>query len=158
MNSKRGRLVWLVAAIGILGGCASKPWQGSQNGSATGDKAADASALLPKENVVSVQVVKKALLGKSFMPGGALAQYRRGKVAYEIFLSELPTPTDSNIALAHWEDALKNPKLVKSMAAYYGVDAGRPIYVFARGQWVCGIAGLSEEDADRQARMLAGRL
>ncbi len=158
MNRKRSRLFLLVAAIGILGGCASKPWQGSQNGSATGDKTADASALLPKKNVVSVQVVKKALLGKSFMPGGALAQYRRGKVAYEIFLSELPTPTDSAIALARWEDTLKDPELVKSMSAYYGVDAGRPVYVFARGQWVAGIAGLSEKDADQQARMLAQRL
>ena len=152
MDIKGSRLVWLVAAIGILGGCARKP------GPATGDAATHASALLPKENEVTVQVVSKELLGKSFMPGGALARYQKGKVSYEIFLGELPTPTDSAIVLAHWDQALKNPKVVRSLDAYYGVDGGRPIYVFAREQWVAGIIGLSEEEADRQARTLAERL
>jgi hypothetical protein len=158
MDMKRSRLVWLVVTIGILGGCAPRPRQGSQNSLATGGTATDPSALLPKEDVVAVKVVKKELLGKSFMPGGTLARYQRGKVAYEIFLSELPTPTDAAIVLAHWDEALKNPKVVKSLDAYYGIDAGHPIYVFASGPWVAGITGLSEKEADRQARMLAGRL
>jgi hypothetical protein len=149
------RLVWLEVALGILSGCAGKPWQGS---SANGGAAANSSALLPKDDVVAVKVVKKELLGKSFMPGGTLARYQRGKVAYEIFLSELPTPTDAAIVLAHWDEALKNPKVVRSLDAYYGIDAGHPIYVFATGPWIAGITGLSEKEADRQARMLARRL
>jgi hypothetical protein len=107
---------------------------------------------------VAVKVVKKELLGKSFMPGGTLAQYQRGNVAYEIFLSELATPTDAAIVLAHWDQVLKNPKVVQSLDAYYGIDTGHPIYVFASGPWVAGITGLSEKEADRQARMLARRL
>jgi hypothetical protein len=156
MDTKGSRLMWLVVAIGILSACAQKPWQGSQNGSAA--RETDPSALLPKEDVVGVKVVKKELLGKPFMPGGTLARYQRGKVAYEIFLSELPTPTDAAIVLAHWDEALKNPKVVRSLDAYYGTDTGHPTYVFAKGPWVAGITGLSEKEADRQARMLAERL
>jgi hypothetical protein len=148
----------LVAAIGILSGCAPKPWLESQNGSATGATATDPRALLPKEDLVAVKVVKKELLGKSFMPGGTLAQYQRGNVAYEIFLSELATPTDAAIVLAHWDQVLKNPKVVQSLDAYYGIDTGHSIYVFASGPWVAGITGLSEKEADRQARVLARRL
>jgi hypothetical protein len=158
MDGKSSRLIWLVVALGVLGGCAQKAWQGSQNSSATGNAAPDASALLPKENVVAVKVVNKELLDKSFMPGGTVARYRRGQVEYEIFLGELPTATDSAIVLAHWDQALRNPKVVQSLDAYYGVDAGRPIYVFAKGRWVAGITGLSEKEADQQARMLAERL
>ncbi len=158
MGTKGSRLVWLVATIAILGGCAPKPRQASQKSSVTGGTATDASALLPKEGVVAVKVVQKELLGKSFMPGGTLARYQRGKVAYEIFLSELPTPTDAAIVLAHWDEALKNLKLVRSLDAYYGIDTGRPTYVFAKGPWIAGITGLSEQAADREARMLAERL
>jgi hypothetical protein len=158
MNTKGSRLVWLVVTIGTLCGCSAKPWQASQNSSATGGGVTDPSALLPKDDVVAVKVVKKQLLGKSFMPGGALARYQKGKVAYEIFLSELPTPTDAAIVLAHWDQTLKNPQVVRSLDAYYGTDTGHPVYVFARGPWVAGITGLSEKEADRQARMLAGRL
>jgi hypothetical protein len=156
---KKGRcLVWLVVTISFLGGCAPKPRQASQNSSATGRTATDASALLPKDDVVAVKVVKKELLGKAFMPGGTLARYQRGKVAYEIFLSELPTPTDAAIVLAHWDEALSNPKLVRSLDAYYGIDTGHPTYVFAKGPWIAGITGLSEKEADREARILAERL
>jgi hypothetical protein len=158
MSTKGSRVVWLVVTIAILSGCAPKPWQGSKNSSATGGTATDSTALLPKEDVVALKVVKNELLDKSFMPGGTLARYHRGKVAYEIFLSELATPTDAAIVLAHWDEALKNPKVVKSLDAYYGIDAGQPIYVFARGPWVAGITGLSEKEADQQARMLAARL
>ena len=107
---------------------------------------------------MEVKVVQRELLGKAFMPGGALARYQKGKDAYEIFLGKLPTPTDSAIVLAHWEQVLRNLKEVRSLDAYYGVDANRPIYVFAKGPRVAGIAGLPEKEADQQARILAGRL
>jgi hypothetical protein len=100
----------LVAAIGILSGCAPKPWQESQNRSATGATATDPRALLPKEDLVAVKVVKKELLGKPFMPGGTLAQYQRGNVAYEIFLGEVPTPTDAAIVLAALGPCAEEPQ------------------------------------------------
>lgn len=108
--------------------------------------------------MLEVKVSEGNLLGKSFMPPGTLARYRKGNQAYEIFITELPTETDSAIVLAHWDQALKNPKVVKSLDAYYGMDGGRPIYVFAKGRWVAGITGLTENEADQQARALARRL
>jgi hypothetical protein len=144
MGIKSSRPFWFFAAMGILSACSAKPRQ--------------AAALLPKENIVEVKVVQTQLLGKAFMPGGAVARYQHGKNAYEIFLGKLPTPTDSAIVLAHWDQVLKDPKVIQSLDAYYGVDAKRPIYVFAKGPWVAGITGLAEKEADQQARMLAGRL
>jgi hypothetical protein len=135
----------LVLALGILGSCARDRQQTSSNP-------------LPTENMLEVNVSKGNLLGKAFMPAGTLARYRRGNQAYEIFIAEMATETDSAIVLAHWDQALKNPKVVKSLDAYYGTDEGRPIYVFAKGRWVAGITGLTENEADQQARALASRL
>lgn len=147
------RVVWLAAAVCLLVGCAREP---AQNAAAA--RAARESALLPKENVLEVKVVPKELLGKPFMPGGTIARYQKGKDSYEIFLSELPSETDSAIVIAHWDGALKNPKVIRSLDAYYGLDGQRPVYVFAKGHWVAGITGLPEQEADQQARRLAGRL
>jgi hypothetical protein len=38
------------------------------------------------------------------------------------------------------------------------MDAGRPVFVFPKGPWILGIAGLSQKEADAQGRILAGRV
>jgi hypothetical protein len=45
-----------------------------------------------------------------------------------------------------------------SFGGYYGHDAGRPIFVFTKGAWIAGIAGLPEKAADAEARKLAKAL
>lgn len=121
-------------------------------------KPADESHRFPKANLVETKVVDKELMGKSFMPGGTLARYQKGKTEYEMFVARLPSAQDAAFLLPDWRKALTNAKLVPSFGGYFGEDAGRPLFVFAKGAWIAGVAGLAEKQADAQARLLAAEL
>jgi hypothetical protein len=89
------------------------------------------------------------------MPGGTLAHYKNGAVEYDMFLAKT---TDGSFLLPDWSKALTGSRLVPSFGGYFGKDAGRPVFVFAKGPWIAGIAGLPEQDADAAARVLAARI
>lgn len=121
-------------------------------------KPADESRRFPKTNLIDTIVVEKQLLGKPFMPGGTLAQYKKGKTEYDMFIAKTPSPNDAAMILPDWRKALPDAKLVPSFGGYFGRDEGRPIFVFTKGPWIAGIAGLPEKEADQEARKLAAAL
>jgi len=121
-------------------------------------KPPDESRRFPKANLVETKVVEKELLGKPFMPGGTLARYKKGNMEYEMFVARLPTALDAAILLPDWSKTLAGAKLNPSFGGYFGQDAGRPVFVFAKGAWIAGIAGLPATEADSLARTLAGHL
>jgi hypothetical protein len=121
-------------------------------------KPSDESRHLPKANLVGSEVVGKDLLGKPFMPGGTLGHYKKGKTEYDVFIARLPTPLDAAILLPDWSKALTGSKLIPSFGGYFGLDAGRPVFVFTKGVWIAGFAGLSEKEVDAPARTLAAQL
>lgn len=121
-------------------------------------KPSDESRRFPKTNLVDTKVVDKELMGKPFMPGGTLARYKKGKTEYAMFVAKLPTAVDAAILLPDWNKALTDSKLVPAFGGYFGQDAGRPVFVFAKGAWIAGVAGLPEKQADAQARLLAAEL
>ncbi len=121
-------------------------------------KPADESSRFPKTNLVDSKVAVKQLMGKSFMPGGTIAHYKKGKVQYDMFAAKAATPTDAAILLLDWKNALADSKFIASFGGYYGDDAGRPVFVFTKGAWIAGIAGLTEKQADPEARLLAAGL
>ena len=123
-----------------------------------GAQPADESRRLPVESRVGTEVVAKALLGKNFMPGGTVGSYKKGPRAYRMFVAKLKDPTTAAILLLDWKKALQGAKLVPSFGGYFGMDGGQPVFVFTRGAWMAGIAGLSEKEADGEARVLATRL
>ena len=100
-------------------------------------------------------VVEKQLLGKPFMPGGTLAQYKKGRAEFDLFISKMASPTEAALLLPDWKKVLPDAKYEASFGGYYGHDAGRPIFVFAKGSWIAGVAGLPEKEADAEARKLA---
>ena len=118
----------------------------------------DESSHLPLADRVDTKVVDEHLLGQSFMPGGTLGTYRKGKLAYEMFVARTGSPLDAAVLLPDWQKALAGAKLVPAFGAYYGELAGRPVFVFTKGAWIAGIAGLNEKQADLPARALATRL
>lgn len=118
----------------------------------------DESQRFPKTSLISSVVVPKQLLGKAFMPGGTLGQFRKGKAEYDEFIAKTPSPTDAALILPDWKNALTDPKYEASFGGYFGHDAGRPIFVFTKGAWIAGIAGLEEKAADAEARKLAKAL
>ncbi len=121
-------------------------------------KPADESQRFPKANLTGSEVVDNHLLGKTFMPGGTLAHYKKGKLEYEMFVARLPSADDASFLLLDWKKALGDSKLIASFGGYFGQDAGRPLFVFAKGAWIAGVVGLDEKQADAQARLLAAQL
>ena len=75
-----------------------------------------------------------------------------------MFVSKLPNPTDAAIRLLDWKRAMSDAKLVPSFGGYSGKDGDNLVFVFAKGDWLAGIRGLNERDADAQARLLAAQL
>jgi hypothetical protein len=154
-----------VAALAVfLCSCDSKPSvseapkQVETSKPAEKPKPADESRRFPKTNLVGTIVVDQQLLGKPFMPGGTLAQYKKGKTEYQMFLAKTAMPNDAALILPDWRTVLTDAKLIPSFGGYFGRDAGRPVFVFSKGPWIAGIAGLEQKDADTEARKLAAAL
>ncbi len=146
-----------IACAAFLTSCGSAP---EPPPAATTDspKPHDESSSLPTANLIGTRVVNKALLGKAFMPGGTVGSYKNGKAEYEMFIAKLPSAMDAAILLPDWRKALANAKLIPSFGGYFGTDEGRPVFVFTKNAWIAGVAGLSQKDADAQARILAAQL
>ncbi|HVO98273.1 MAG TPA: hypothetical protein VMT15_09420 [Bryobacteraceae bacterium] len=144
----------------LLAACDSKPVasEAPKAAPAAAPKPSDESRRFPKDDQIGSVVVDKELLGKPFMPGGTLVKYRKGKAGYDMFAAKMANPAEAALILPDWRKALTDPKLVPSFGAYYGLDAGRPVFVFSKGPWIAGIAGLSQKDADAAARKLAAAL
>jgi hypothetical protein len=154
------RLLAVVAFAIVLCSCDSKPAPEAKAAPKLVEirRPADESRRFPKTNLLDTVVVDKELLGKKFMPGGTLAQYKKGKTNYEMFIAKAASATDAAVILPDWQHALTDVKFIASFGGYFGRDAGRPVFVFTKGPWIAGIAGLEQKDADTEARKLAKAL
>lgn len=121
-------------------------------------KPSDESRRFSKVHLVDTILVEKQLLGKPFMPGGTLAQYKKGQTEFDMFIAKTASPTDAAVILPDWKKALTDAKYIPSFGGFYGYDAGRPVFVFTKGAWIAGVAGLKEKEADAEARKLAKAL
>lgn len=121
-------------------------------------KPSDESRRFAKANLIRTEVVSEPVWGKPFMPGGTVALYRKGAATHEMFVTKLPAATDAAFLLLDWKKALSDAKLVPSFGGYFGSDNGTPVFVFSKGEWLAGIRGLKQSDADLQARILAAQL
>jgi len=125
-------------------------------------KPADESRRFPTANLTGTELVDRQLMGKSFMPGGTIAHYKRGRLQYDLFAALLPDANAAAFLLPDWRKALGDEKtaaqLVPSFGGYFGSDARRPVFVFSKGAWIAGVAGLPLKDADAEARILAACL
>jgi hypothetical protein len=152
------RTLTVAAFMLLLSSCDSKPVLKEVPKVVETRRPTNESRRFPKTNLVGTIVVEKELLGKAFMPGGTLAQYKKGRTEYEMFLAKAVTASDASLILPDWEHALTDAKFLPSFGGYFGRDAGRPVFVFTKGAWIAGIAGLPEKAADVEARKLAGKL
>jgi hypothetical protein len=153
------RLLWTVILLPLwLSGCGSEPKPAPPVKKAESPKPADESRRFPLANQVDTRVEDREILGKPFMPGGTVARYKKGKTEYEMFLAKMPSATDAATTLPDWRSAMTDAKLVPSFGGYFGMDGGRPVFVFSKGAWIAGVAGLPEKEADLAARDLASRI
>lgn len=152
------RLALLLAAL-CLAGCSSQP--ASAPAPAPEKKTVrppDDTHRFPAQDQVESKVVAGPLLGHSFLSGGNIATYRKGKRQYELLLVRAASPTAAAILLLDYKKALKDPKLIAHFGGYFGLDSGRPAFVFTKNRWLCAVVGLPEADADAVARPFAARL
>jgi hypothetical protein len=105
-----------------------------------------------------MRVVPDHLLGKDFMPGGNLADYKTADGEYQMFLLKAADAQKAAFLLLDWKSAMAGSKYLAHMGGYFGTDQGKPIYIFAKGPYVAGLVGLSEEKADPEARRFAAKL
>jgi len=121
-------------------------------------KPADETRRFPITDRVDTQVIDDHLLDKAFMPGGTLARYKKGKKEYSMFVAKLRAAQDAAFLLLDWNKALTGSKVEPGFGGYFGQDGTRPVFVFSKGAWIAGVAGLPEKEADLAARTLAAHL
>jgi hypothetical protein len=164
------RTILMVVAVTALVSCGPDPKPASSAPASKPEvpKPSDESRRFPKTNLVETKVIDRELMGKSFMPGGTLAHYKKGKQEYDLFVARVADANAAALLLPDWRKALTDAKLIPSFGGYFGTDAGRPVFVFSKGGvshgsggaggWIAGVAGLSEKAADAEARVLAAHL
>lgn len=118
----------------------------------------DESRKFPVEHQVSMQLVPEHVLGKTFLPGGNLAEYRQGARVYRVFLIHAADAQKASFLLVDWRNALTKPQYLPNMGGFFGMDGGTPVYVFSKGPYVAGWVGLPQAEADRLARQFATHL
>ena len=150
----------VVLALAALAGCGGDPAKGPEVAPVArpGVMPNTPIVMFPTANLVTTQVVTGQLMGKAFMPGGRLATYRKAGKEYQMFATQVGSAMDAAVLLPDWRKALAGAKLVPSFGGYFGMDAGKPVFVFAKDKWVAGVAGLALPDADAAARLLAAEL
>jgi hypothetical protein len=96
-------------------------------------KPLDESRRLPKANQLDTRLVEKELLGKPFMPGGTVGRYKKSGGEYEMFVGQLATANDAAFLLLDWKRELGQAHFLAAYGGYFGMDAGRPVFVFTKG-------------------------
>jgi hypothetical protein len=121
-------------------------------------KPTDQTRRFPMAERVDVTLTEDPLFGKAFLPGGNLAQYKRGAREYEMFLIRAASPGAAATLLFDYKNTLADAKFVAHFGGYFGDDAGTPTFLFSKGSWLAGVRGLNREEADAVARELAARI
>lgn len=121
-------------------------------------KILDETQKFPSKNRASVTVVEPNVEGRPYLPAGNVAQYGAGKTAFKAFVIQTDSPTAAAILLSDVRRNLTGAKLVPSFGGYFGTDSGVPYFVFPKGKWLAGVAGLPQDKADAFAREFAARI
>jgi hypothetical protein len=108
----------------------------------------------PLRERTAIHDVAGHLLNNPSLPGGVLADYK----TCQLFLIRTPSAQKAAFLLLDYKKTLKDPKYLAHMGGYFGIDSGRPAYVFAKGPFLAGVIGLAQDKADPLAREFAARI
>jgi hypothetical protein len=148
------------AFAAVLGACSSPPPQELPRSApaAAVIKPADQSRHFPLADQVRIDLLDNHLLGKDYLPGGNVAEYRRKGGTYRQFLVRGKSPQDAALLMFEFKGHLRDPKYLPHMGGYFGMDGTEPVYLFQKADFFAGFVGLPEKDADPLARQFAARL
>jgi hypothetical protein len=119
---------------------------------------ADEGRRFPRTNRVSHEIVDNHLLGKDFLPGGNLAAYENAGKKYQQFLISSASPDQATFLMMDFKDRFRDAKFVGHFGGYFGYDGETPVLLFPRNNYLAGVVGLPQEEADQVARDFAARL
>lgn len=158
------RRVWLPSLLILfllaLSGCGESPSSTEKKLVSVPAPPTDEARRFPSENQRKIELTPDHLLGKSFLPGGNVAEYsaKNGKT-YQQFLINAGTPAKASFLLMDFKGSLTNAKYLAHIGGYLGQDSnGQPVYVFAKDRFLAGFVGLSEQEAEPLARRFATAL
>jgi hypothetical protein len=118
----------------------------------------DESRRFPLADRVALRLVDDHVLGKDFLPGGNVADYKRKGKTYQQFLVRSTSNEAAALLMFDFKGHLKDAKYLAHMGGYFGLDGSTPVYMFQKGVFLAGFVGLPEKDADVLARQFAARL
>jgi hypothetical protein len=151
----------LAIMVMLVAGCGSSPEPAAKTETPPAPAPApvkDLTGLLPSAGRVSARVVPDHLLDQPKMPGGTLGDYAAGSRKYQLFIIETDNAQDAALLLLDMKGALQNPEYLPNFGGYFGTMGTQPVFGFAKLQYLAGVVGLSQKDADPLARTLAARL
>src|SRR5206468_678576 len=107
----------LVFAFLLLGLSCSGPAPESKSGPVvpSHEPPKDLATKFPLAGQVKMQLVPDHILGKDFMPGGNLADYKTEAGEYQVFLMEFPDVKAAAFKLLDWKTAIPDAKYLSSM-------------------------------------------
>lgn len=113
----------------------------------------------PAPDRKSVTVETGHLLGLEYLGGGNIAEYDTGKLKYKLLLIRCKNATQAGSYIFDIKNQMGNPTFVASYGGYYAASTpSGPLFVFAKGSYIGGIAGLSEADAVQTGKEFAARI
>ena|ERR1051326_6946044 len=119
----------------------------------------DLSRMLPPKGLAHSAVVPNHAADFAKLPAGTVGDYEEAGRKYQIFIVEADGNQGAAFLLLDMKGALKDPEYLASFGGYFASDTtGRPVFVFAKNQFLAGIVGLTKDGADPIARILAARL
>ena len=142
----------------VMIGCGTAPPPVVEKKAAAPVKPVDETRRFPFTDQVSIELVPEKMLGKSFLPGGNLAQYKHGGKTYQQFLVHGKSPDDAAVLMFDFKQTLRDAKFIAHMGGYFGFDGDQPVYLFAKKSVLAGVVGLPEKEADVVARQFAAHL
>ena len=117
----------------------------------------DHRILLLAEHQTSASLVPDHLLDNKVLPGGTLGEYENAGRKYQLFIIETPDPQKAAFLMLDLKATLQDPAYIAYMGGYFA-GGNKPVYVFAKKQFLAGVVGLPMDTADPIARQLAARL
>lgn len=152
------RIALVVLGCTLLGcGGAPAPEQ-TEEAAAPKPAPPDERRRFPADGRTDMQLVNDHALGKDYLPGGNVAAYEKDGKTYQLFLLPIESAEKAGFLAMDVRDQLADTKFVASFGGWYGMDGETPWFVFAKNQYLLGVVGLEEAEADLVARDFAARV
>ena len=145
-----------IAILCLLAACSEPPKPAAE--APRPPRPMDEARRFPMMNRVSADVVETPIMGKAFLPAGNVAKYKDNKSEWELFVYKAASEGEAGTKLLDYKNSLAEPKFVAHFGGYFGLDAGKPVFLFSKGKYVAGVVGLPLDRADALARDFAARI